>query len=161
MDYSIEGIINLIKTEVENKKVTLDTREHLLYIYKYHGEIITSFQKDDKELLKDSIGNLFLSLIIISERYDVDVNSLEWDDEGLDTDKGYTAFYKEVILLSSVIGSLSSEIYSIHYANINSDISSDIEGILEKLSNVSCVSSISLQEACYSAYESWKSDTLK
>lgn len=156
MEYSMKEIVSLIKTEVENKKIIFDAREHLLNIYKYHGEIIDAFKKGDEISLKDSIGNLFLSLILISERYDVDVNSLEWDDEGVDTDKGYSAFYKEVILLSSVIGSMSSEIYSIQYANINSDISSDVEGVLEKLSNVACVSSILLQEVCYAAYENWK-----
>lgn len=158
MNYTINEIISLIEKELINKKFTYDVREHLLSIYLNNGKIVAAFREDDITVLRDSIGNLFLSLILISEQYDVDCNTLEWDDEGLDISTGYTGFYKEMILLNSTIGDLSKEVYAIQYANINTEISREIEGVLEKISNIACVSSVSLEEVAYLAYENWKNE---
>lgn len=155
MNYTINETISLINKKLDNKTYTFDVREHLMYMYKYNGEIVNAFRKEDKNSLKSAIGNLFVSLILISNKYNVDCNSLDWDDEGIDISKGYTGFHKEMILLNSVIGSLSDEVYAIEYVGINSDISNVIEGMLEKLSNISHVTSISFEQAAYLGYENW------
>lgn len=156
MNNEINEVVTLINNELTNRSFSIDTREHLIKIYQANGEIVKAFYDENYESIGLEIGNIFLLLTIICKQYDVNFFDLEWDDEGLDTDNSYSAFYKEMMLLNGGIGSLSNELYTSIFVDISVDISNDIEGILEKLANVSKTCEITLSKVAYHAYQNFK-----
>lgn len=102
---SISENTKLIKQWAKDRKLdTADPKGQMLKLYEESGELAAGIAKDNKDLVKDAIGDIYVVLTILCEQVKIDILDIREDFENVSAEDTVS---DEMLWLGYTIGAIS------------------------------------------------------